>query len=445
MGLAVAIVRHRRSVIYACLALIIVSLMAAFSQQRWAVMDVFVTTPESRPLSPGATVQLTHRHRIIVTSKGRTVVLPPIKGTQLNPTQTTHCPDVLGHMTQGRWRTSYLTRKESNAILVFLTHPEARYRFPPEYERVDGKCGNVSYENPKYVPWIRALCNPLGQTPCCYDNHCEEKPIHECLCPNCIDVRREKHAEFSTWVPSDPQCKYKTFTAKEACRLLAGSVLHFVGDSFIRHLHTAMLLLLSGNPQTGALNKGVQTDILGKCSGWYMFTEKTCRHHLNYNYVGCGGNVRVVMKYYFNSGTGMRLKDETLRELKTSRTMLVMGIATHDAHNSNTVKDGFLSPVLKAKRNRSLTWPKLLWVDQHAPGLMKTPWHLTESREKAKRFNTEMEPFLKDWSVPILRTYHLTDGMCSFDSEHYGMGINIAKANLLLNYIEELQRKGEWL
>ncbi|XP_046341458.2 uncharacterized protein LOC124122432 [Haliotis rufescens] len=442
MGYAVPIARHRRTVIYACLAVIIVSLLVAFSQQRWALMDMFDTTPGTMRPSLGVTGP--QKHRVIVTSKGRTVSLSPIQAIQPEPTQTTHCPDILGHMTQGRWRTSVLTRKESNAILVFLTHPEARYRFPPEYQRRDAKCGNVSHDNPKYEPLIRALCNPLGQTPCCYNNHCEERPVHECFCPNCIDIRRERHAEFSTWVPSDTRCKYKTYSAKEACRVLTGTVLHFVGDSFVRHLHTAMLLLLSGNVQTGALNAGVPTDILGKCSGWYMFTEKTCRHHLNYNYVGCGGSVRVVMKYYYNSGTGRRLKEETLRELKTPRTMLVMGIATHDAHSSKRVKGGFLSPVLNAMKNMSLTWPKLLWVDQHAPGLTKTPWDLEKSREKAKTFNSEMEPYLREWSVPILKTYNLTDGMCSFDSEHYGRGINMAKANLLLNYIEEIQRKGEW-
>jgi len=47
------------------------------------------------------------------------------------------------------------------------------------------------------------------------------------------------------------------FTREEACRLLKGASLVFVGDSLMRHLYTAALHLLSGNPWDGALADGV--------------------------------------------------------------------------------------------------------------------------------------------------------------------------------------------
>lgn len=81
--------------------------------------------------------------------------------------------------------------------------------------------GNVEFEGTISVnqgpKWFRALCNPDGDSPCCFENKCVSKPLESCRCEHCFDVRQQVHAELSTWVPTDPSCtvsKKKIFVRK---------------------------------------------------------------------------------------------------------------------------------------------------------------------------------------------------------------------------------------
>ena len=58
--------------------------------------------------------------------------------------------------------------------------------------------------------WFKAMCNPAGPRSCCYSNNtCVSLPVEECRCNGCQDLRQQIHAELSTWVPHDPQCKVR--------------------------------------------------------------------------------------------------------------------------------------------------------------------------------------------------------------------------------------------
>lgn len=130
---------------------------------------------------------------------------------------------------------------------------------PPGNQRPDKKCGNIGWGdlNIKGLRWFRALCDPDGDNPCCYNNKCVNKTMEECRCTNCLDMRRPVQAEYATWQPVHPSCKPKNWTVAEVCRLLANSTLFFLGDSFVRHVYTALLLTVTGNDVTGAHRKNI--------------------------------------------------------------------------------------------------------------------------------------------------------------------------------------------
>lgn len=54
---------------------------------------------------------------------------------------------------------------------------------------------------------FRALCDPNGSTPCCFENKCVFKDVEHCRCQGCYDLRQKIHAELSTWIPANPTCK----------------------------------------------------------------------------------------------------------------------------------------------------------------------------------------------------------------------------------------------
>ena len=75
----------------------------------------------------------------------------------------------------------------------------------------------------------------------------------DCRCPDCYDERQAVHSEYAQWVPSDQRCDVKNFSAYEACSVLRGATIEFVGDSFIRHIFAALVILLSDNKEFASL------------------------------------------------------------------------------------------------------------------------------------------------------------------------------------------------
>lgn len=184
----------------------------------------------------------------------KSVESPKSSASTTSLIHTNQCPDVLRHTTQGTWRTRPLTPEEDSEIMHFLRDSNTRFRFPANYQRQDGRCGNVVYPSARQ---FRALCDPKGHTPCCFYNRCMNKNVSECVCEECYDIRQDAHAEYSTWVPSHPACPYRVFSSQEACDLLTGRTLHFVGDSLVRHVYTALLLVIAGDMDYGAINDSV--------------------------------------------------------------------------------------------------------------------------------------------------------------------------------------------
>lgn len=86
-------------------------------------------------------------------------------------------------------------------------------------------------------------------------------------------------------------------------------------------------------------------------------------------------------------------------------------------------------------------WPKVIWLTPHAPGLLKTPYHVYLQPDKVQLFNKHVSVLMKNQGIPILNFFHLTKGVMSYDGTHYSKGVNDVKVNIFLNYFLENRTK----
>ncbi|XP_046367685.2 uncharacterized protein LOC124142956 [Haliotis rufescens] len=350
------------------------------------------------------------------------------------------CPSVLQYMTQGHWRTRKLTKAESGGAEHFFRAALNHKGAPASLQRPDGRCGDTGYEN--VTKYIRAICSPTGPTPCCYNFKCVNKTEAMCRCKNCWDLRQQVQAIYSTWIPSDPRCKPISYSSKQSCSLLDGGSITFIGDSLVRHIYTAFLMTIRGNFETGGLRP---EDVPGwkfRCSGMMMFEERFCRLQLDVRPNLCGGRVITTWYRHYNILRSNDLLGVVTNNLNEKRSLFVVGIGIHEDYNSTRVKMKYLKPTLDRLRKFGLAWPKVLFVDMNAPGVMK--YSDTQSKPHVIRFNRDMEEFLKEYDIPVFKTFNMTEGVRSFDGTHYALGTNRVKASILLNYIQELSDVGVW-
>ncbi|XP_067652986.1 uncharacterized protein [Haliotis asinina] len=353
------------------------------------------------------------------------------------PNESSRCPDVSTGMTKGRWKPRTLTARERVTVDTFLK--SVRYRVPKPMQRRDGKCGNVAYINFNYV---RALCNPEGVTPCCYGYRCTNKSPDECKCPKCYDFRNEIHAEYSTWEPGDPRCHVKNFTAQETCDLLHGLTIAIIGNSFMRSLYTALVLMLNNYDGKGVFRAGKPGDI--PCEGMYAFSGRACAAKLFGRLTLCNGTLNVEVSTIPSASRAKKFHEKFRLFLHKKNTVILVGIGVHDDFNFDKVFNDYIYPVVDMIRKRKASWPKLIWFATHKFGIMKSPMIPKQENSRVVAFNKRMSEALGKYHIPIFDTYNLTSGVMSLDGVHFGIGVNSMKVQMFLNYFLELKSKPHW-
>ncbi|CAG5131336.1 unnamed protein product [Candidula unifasciata] len=380
--------------------------------------------------------------------------VPPKIRREHSSSENRKCPSLSG-MTEGRWVVRPLNETEQMMIDTYLKEARGAYKIPPTFQREDGRCGDVTYSNVtlhKHM-WFRAICDPRGATPCCHTNSCQLLAQEDCRCPTCLDERQAVHAEFAHWQPTDDRCPVMEFNADRACQLLEGMSLYFVGDSFIRHMFAALVIILT-NEVNGAMKEDIPRDIKGRCLGHNQITAEVCRAYLDPDRVLCHGKVKVQYVEMF-SVADLPVIHQLLVDLRQSgSSLVVLGLGIHDNFNPTVVSKKFLHPFLNLRQHLSTNIssaflqtdpapgldltrlrPGILWVGAHAPGLLKSPRFPQQSADGVQHYNSEISHVLKRWGVPVLDTFSFSNGTVSFDGTHYGWGINKLKANMLMTYI----------
>nr|KAG5711797.1 hypothetical protein BaRGS_023561 [Batillaria attramentaria] len=341
-----------------------------------------------------------------------------------------------------------MTSSEEYEMKLFHLKVRVEHGIPPGLQRPDDKCGNVTlgpfvaFMHP--LLWYRGLCDPDGQTPCCYDNVCVSRPKEQCACPHCYDLRRTIHAEHATWHAERPECQPLDLSVQQMCKVLDNATLYFIGDSFVRHVYTAFLLAGRADDFTGAFLPNAPPGIRAACPGIYMFTEKVCRHWLDRDALICRGRTRIKFFELVYIKQAQQIHKTILELRNTSRSLVLVGTGIHDNFKANETQQKVLLPLMQRMKSENVTRPKVVWAATHAPGLMKTPRVPEQSYESVLKYNMRMKEFLTEWQVPVFDTFNMTDGLMSFDGAHYGLGANKVKARIFLNYLLELYLNHEW-
>ncbi|KAK6175147.1 hypothetical protein SNE40_013669 [Patella caerulea] len=354
------------------------------------------------------------------------------------------CSSVLNYTMYGQWNSKTINTQQKIEIGNFLTSARLEHGLPPSLERQDTLCGNVTFPT-DVIPnlkWFRALCDPEGEHPCCVNNQCSSRTVTECQCETCFDMRQPLHAEYSEWLPREEGCRIKYFNQKEACDLLNGVSLFLVGDSLIRHLYTALVMLLRNNLKDGAISDNAPTDAKRRCSGMYIFSDRRCRVYVDddIEHICNGHNFSLKFFEYYSTHYSVNITQLARKNLNKPKTILLVGVGLHDNLNFRRIQLNLLQPLLNILKYQR--WPKFVWATPHSAGILKTDSIKAQSRSSMVSFIREIEEFLKVHNIPVFNTFNLTKNVMSFDGTHYGLGINLLKSQILLNYIKELRDSG---
>ncbi|GFN89894.1 hypothetical protein PoB_001640000 [Plakobranchus ocellatus] len=353
------------------------------------------------------------------------------------------CKDVLGRAIVGKWVPRQYTSDELKAVQSFLNTTRDYMGFPPSLQRPDKKCGNVSFgeytQGDKITyRWFRALCNPFGETPCCHQNRCVARPVERCKCRECMDLRQQKHAELSTWIPIDTGCKLIRYKpGEETCSALEGFTVHFLGDSLLRQVFVAFMRLLKvPEPELDVEEE------LFRCRGYYGYLPY-CARFLPSSVKPCGRKHVIVKRTTVKrSFEAPEIIKQMSRYIGQRNSIVVIGMGMHDHLNVNLILETVVEPIVAETARFNSSWPRLVWVSPHAPGLLKSPWLPSQLAPGILNFNNHINTVFTNAGIPVLNTFGLTvDGVMTYDGLHYGHGVNTLKAHILINYIQEIRKR----
>ena len=365
------------------------------------------------------------------------------------------CADVLKSLTNGRWqlKTSVTPQQQASR-----KHREMQMRvrkgWPEFLFHGDLRCGprfplprTMSHEvNSRFD--IQAQCDPGSDSFCCHTKNgwCGSGPEF-CACPSCIDYRKFISAELADWVP-ESGCRVKNFTQARACRLLSRhlSALVFIGDSLVRHLYSAMLLILTGDPLHGALREDMPEPSVKMCQGDSQFLDSMCQRYTTMrwpelaakkSFCPHASNFTLSFIQAYNTERAHHVLGTVKRFLNQVGAVVFLGIGIHNGFSSSAVIQDYLEPAFKLAATSTNGWPRIVWLTSHSAGPLKPlNFFRYQSNQVILPFNKDTSAFCHSRGIPVFDTFNMTLGVHSFDGTHYGFGVNMLKARVLLNFLE---------
>ncbi|CAH1801248.1 unnamed protein product [Owenia fusiformis] len=314
-----------------------------------------------------------------------------------------------------------------------------------ELTLANGQCGDRETTNVTASVPRRALCYPTSKKACCSNNHCETMTIDQCQCKGCFDLRTRLHVEKYVWQPGSKQCPITYFDTTSACNMFAKRKLKHiicVGDSLVRHFHTALLIVLSGNLESGGMHPNTNPEKKKSCGYYAQFEEKTCRLLIQHRRKICNSTVTLSLRYDYSLPT-LQNSVNFIREKEGQVIIFSNGLHNNfDLPKTKLALHKYLetlgSKIFKRNKMDNHTTPRMVFMSPHLPGLMKSPryWN-TQGTKNVTTYTSEMRTFLSKYNIPTFNTHVLTNHSFSFDGTHFGYGLNHQLAQTLLNYISQ--------
>lgn len=261
-------------------------------------------------------------------------------------------------------------------------------------------------------------------------------------------------AELNEFVTSSG-CEFTNFTSKQACQLLSERVssVALIGDSLVRHFSNALMILFTNNRETGCLVKDIDETHRELCSGDMQFVDagkavchgKTA-HETSQLPKGKFCQGKHDFEYAFHEFYSMKHAKSALskarEKLNQTNSVIALGVGLHMNLSANNVFNDYVKPILQLKKQATSQWPLVVWVTTHAHGSLKPISYLeSQGNDKISRYNRDMRGFLEPMGVPVFDIYNLTLGVHSYDGTHYGFGVNMMKAQLFMNFLDETFRQ----
>lgn len=366
------------------------------------------------------------------------------------------CRGAFRTLTQGHWK----QRNVSKEVLQNRKRLDAMLRerkgWPERLFHGDRRCGPVfplprmtRNKNRPFVLDVQAQCDTESENYCCHGNTgwCGHGDKF-CNCSSCIDYRSFISAELADWLPIKG-CRVTNFTQSSACESISQRIssVTFIGDSLVRHFFSAMLLILTNDPLHGALKFNTPPKMRDICQGDSQFVDSICHIHTamtwrdvtdNPNF--CDGWARFQISYV----KAYKVEVASLAHLAIKKrlnkvgSVVLMGIGIHNNFNASAVIESYLEPAVRMISTSKNGWPHLIWLSTHSMGPLKPiNYHRDQGNPAILSFNDNLQKYCNEHNITVLDTFNMTRGVHSFDGTHFGIGVNMMKVQVLLNYLEE--------
>lgn len=251
-----------------------------------------------------------------------------------------------------------------------------------------------------------------------------------------------------TWRSADP--KYKFYNATTGCAALHSrniSQIHFHGDSYMRQIYSAMLITLLGDYQYGSIRDPVS---FPKCSYRQQFHEKTCGLK-ELNHYGWICNRTILLDPLLNGIDGLHGCNKGIVKLWSFGNHKI-GPGRYGVNDANAYSNLFqksICPVIRDAATNGIfdgTYEKscqIFWISTH---YRIVGWFDDEKEPLVHEFNRGMREFFdnrKCGPINYIDVYNMTLGLrnktenveLSYDRVHWGMEVNLLKAQIILNAI----------
>ena len=353
-------------------------------------------------------------------------------------------PSFLSAVRHGHWVRFQPSTEKLEELTSFPTHiRHTVYALPRSLQRPDAKCGNTTISSTNMASRkFRALCDPAGPTPCCYDNQCVNTTVSQCACAQCVDARTDDlHADFAHYVMSDTGHQLTPFTSHRAiCDVMSNTTLLFYGDSLTSHVYLALLTKTLGGNMTRLFSPHTPEAEKQKCQGQRMYVM-TCRQWMKdvWKFPGCDAPGKMSAVLTYRDVNKQHLRDSVQRLVKTPNSVLYVGIGLHQDFDISYVNSTVVQTILEVKGESR--WPYVIYAGNHHWGILRNPDFVTTKEAAVEKFNQELQALLSQYGMTYFDTYEMTRKVFSYDGTHYAYGVNQVKADILLNVIHRLKHE----